>query len=49
MSEDELRLTIDMARRSGLPEADLERVIGRELEEAVDNATSEDKPPTSIG
>lgn len=46
---EELRLTIDMARRSGLPEADLERVIGRELEEVVDNATSEGKPPTSIG
>ena len=29
--EEELRLTIEMARGSGLPDRDLERVIGREL------------------
>jgi uncharacterized membrane protein len=47
--EAELRLTSDMARRSGLPEADLERVIGRELEEAVENGTPEGNHQTSIG
>jgi len=46
--QEEFRLTIDMARRSGLPEPDLQRVIGRELEEANDNGTPENPDP-SIG
>lgn len=47
--EEELRLTIDMARRSGLPEADLERVIGRELAESEDSEASEEDEQASIG
>lgn len=39
--EEELRLTIDMARRSGLPDVDLTRIMGRELEETIDMASPE--------
>ena len=33
---EELGLTIEMARKSGLPDADLTRIIGEELEEEID-------------
>ena len=33
---EEFRLTIEMARQSGLPDVDLNRILGRELEEAID-------------
>lgn len=34
--QEELQLTIDMARRSGLPDVDLSRILGRDLDEALD-------------
>lgn len=45
--EEELGLTIEMARRSGLPDSDLERVVGDELEsqEGSDPRSSESPRP----
>ncbi len=44
---EELRLTIEMARQSGLPDVDLSRILGQELEEAIDldSPTSDAKAP----
>ena len=33
---EELRLTIEMARQSGLPDADLTRILGEELEQSIE-------------
>lgn len=46
--QEELRLTVEMARKSGLPDSDLRRVVGEEMdiERVSDTAVSESSRPS---